>query len=1227
MFPLSKTLAFKLIPVGQTDRNIRNSGILTADEELEQNAIRLKELADDFHKDFIESVLGEMKLIETDNGQLDSIQEYARLIESDFKKDKELEKQFLTVQQSLRRQISRAFTQDSIYPKLDKKELITELLPKRVTGEDAFVLSKFNKFTSYLRYYNMSRMNMYTEDDNTYTIASRVVNDNLPVFYNNLKKYPVIRETLGENTIQQIYRDFEPYLNVATLDEIFTLGYFNLVLTQTQIEVYNSVLNGFNTENGHVPGINHYIHIHNQGLSKGEKALTSLTKLKKQILSDRVKLSWTSKEFQTATDMMQAIQEFHRFYGSEIEKDLRLLLLNIARYNLDGVFIRNDKGLTQISLQNYGRWNSVNEELLQVFSDKVPPRKRSEDEDDFLKRINKYVSNIDSFSITDLDRYMFAHSKPLTDYFTRMGAYESATTQKTNHFVTIANAWTDLYPLLNRVVEGTVKDLSRASDSILVKNYMDAMLELLHFIKPLCSRGDEQGRDTAFYDTFDKLWEQFSQVTNLYNRVRNFMTRKPYTTNKMKLNFGSPTLLDGWSRDKERVNRCCIFRKDGLYYLGILDKTGLDIFTETPTGTPGHCYEKMYYDLFGDAAKMLPKIAFAGKNAGLYQPSEEILRIREQGSYKAGATFNLDDLHKLIDFYKQVMTLNPKWSHVKFPWKETEEYTSIKQFTDDFTGYDYMIEFQPVDADYMHRMVDEGKLHLFQIYNKNFSPYSKGKKSLYTQYFSMLFDPRNMEKVIYKLSGGAEMFFRKASLYPSRPTHPAGLPIENKRPVPGGVPSKSLFKYDLVKDKRYTVDQYMLHLPVSINYSVVEPKGMPVTAKVRQLIREGAFRHIIGIHRGEKNLLYASVIDRNGKLVEQKSLNIIDSDNNGLKISTDYNDLLQRRSNERQQARKDWQTIENIKNIKEGYLGQAVSKITDMILQYDALVVMESLSGKFKNSRMKIEKNIYQKFEKQLVDKLNFLVKKDRDALQPGGILRGYQFTDKSDLSDYQNGIIFYVPSAYTSAICPVTGFVNLFNLHYDKMNTVKSFFGKFDVIRYNPAHNRFEFTFDYTKFTDRAKGSQTQWTISTQGQRVHNYKDNGTWFSEEVNLTNMFHHLFVSHGIDVTGNLKQAIAEVNKRSFYEELVELFNLTVQICNVSTILDEDYLISPVAQEDGTYFRSSAKKTDYPVDTDAGAAYHIALKGSMIIRNIADAAPGEKVRMGITNAEWFSFVQNR
>ena len=134
MFPLSKTLAFKLIPVGQTDRNIRNSGILTADEELEQNAIRLKELADDFHKDFIESVLGEMKLIETDNGQLDSIQEYARLIESDFKKDKELEKQFLTVQQSLRRQISRAFTQDIIYPKLDKKELITELLPKRVTG-------------------------------------------------------------------------------------------------------------------------------------------------------------------------------------------------------------------------------------------------------------------------------------------------------------------------------------------------------------------------------------------------------------------------------------------------------------------------------------------------------------------------------------------------------------------------------------------------------------------------------------------------------------------------------------------------------------------------------------------------------------------------------------------------------------------------------------------------------------------------------------------------------------------------------------------------------------------------------------------------------------------------------------------------------------------------------------------------------------------------------------
>ena len=194
--------------------------------------------------------------------------------------------------------------------------------------------------------------------------------------------------------------------------------------------------------------------------------------------------------------------------------------------------------------------------------------------------------------------------------------------------------------------------------------------------------------------------------------------------------------------------------------------------------------------------------------------------------------------------------------------------------------------------------------------------------------------------------------------------------------------------------------------------------------------------------------------------------------------------------------------IENIKNVKEGYLSQAVSKITDMVLQYNALIFMESLDDKFKKSRQKIEKNVYQKFEQQLVDKLSYLVKKDRQPDQPGGLLKAYQLTDKIEGTSFQNGIIFYVPAAFTASVCPATGFISFFQLKYDNMENVKAFFGKFDAIRYNIQKDHFEFDFNYAKFTDKAKDSREQWTICTHGQRIYNSFENGKYHSEVVNLT-----------------------------------------------------------------------------------------------------------------------------
>ena len=83
-------------------------------------------------------------------------------------------------------------------------------------------------------------------------------------------------------------------------------------------------------------------------------------------------------------------------------------------------------------------------------------------------------------------------------------------------------------------------------------------------------------------------------------------------------------------------------------------------------------------------------------------------------------------------------------------------------------------------------------------------------------YWKMLFDKRNLENVVYKLNGEAEMFYRPASL--KNPViHKANEAVKNKNPL--NEKKWNIFTYDLIKDKRYTVDKFFLHVPLTMNFT------------------------------------------------------------------------------------------------------------------------------------------------------------------------------------------------------------------------------------------------------------------------------------------------------------------------------------------------------------------------------------------------------------------------
>ena len=266
-----------------------------------------------------------------------------------------------------------------------------------------------------------------------------------------------------------------------------------------------------------------------------------------------------------------------------------------------------------------------------------------------------------------------------------------------------------------------------------------------------------------------------------------------------------------------------------------------------------------------------------------------------------------------------------------------------------------------------------------------------------------------------------------------------------------------------------------------------------------------------------------------------------------------------------------------------------------------------------------------------LIDKLNYLVDKKSDPNSAGGLLKAYQLTSKFESFaklGKQSGFLFYVPAWNTSKIDPVTGFVNLLDLRYESEEKAKTLLCKFDSIRYNKNDDWFEFRIDYDKFTTKAQGTQTKWTICTHGTRIETFRNpakNSQWDSREINLTQEFKSLF--EGLDIGGNLKDVIMQQSGKQFFERLLHLIRLTLQIRNSIMGTDIDYIVSPVANRNGVFFDSRNGDVSLPQDADANGAYNIARKGLMIIEQLKATDDPQGIKFDLSNKRWLQFIQQK
>jgi len=1256
LYQVSKTLRFELKAVGKTKENIERNGILERDNQRAVGYKAIKKVIDEYHKSFIELMLDYFELNLTDNGNLDSLEEYFLLYHLPSN-DPTRNDRMARVQDALRKQISDRFMKSEPYKRLFGKELIREdllqfvLTPQfevyirsqkgnanlsehevRLVQEDYLQeIAQFKDFTTYFSGFYENRKNMYVPDDKATSIANRVITENLPKFIDNMDVFARIAASEVATHFNTLYKAMEAYLNVNSIDEIFRLDYFSKVLTQKQIDVYNAVIGGKTLSDGtKIQGLNEYVNLYNMQHKDKTERLPKLKPLFKQILSERNAISWLPDEFVSDNEMLESIESCYQnlkelvFDGKD---SLKELLKGIGEYDLEHIYLPDDLQLTKISQKLYGNW-SVIKKAYEVFLKTENPQRRNETIEKYEARIEKMLKANDSFSMAQINRlmsdYLGDEYKPVESYFASMGAEDDGNVQKPNLFIRIENTHTEANPLLTKIYpEG--KNLSQDKANVeRIKNLLDAIKDLQLFVKPLLGKGTESEKDSRFYGELTPLWETLDQITPLYNMVRNRMTQKPYSEEKIKLNFDNSTLLSGWDLNKEVDNTCTLLRKDGLYYLVIINKQHNRVLTSENISSEGDCYEKMVYKQLGQISQQLPRIAFSNSWQQKITIPADVLRIKKTESFKT----NNDDLQRLIAFYKYFISQHEEWnSFFNIKFTDRDNYKNLPEFYSEVDSLFYSLSFSKVSVAYINQLVDEGKIYLFQIYNKDFSAYSKGTPNLHTMYWKMLFDERNLADVVYKLNGEAEVFFRKHSIEAGRPTHPANKPIENKNKL--NEKKTSVFEYDLVKDRRYTVDKFQFHVPITLNYKAVGMNN--INPIVNAYLKESKATHIIGIDRGERHLLYLSLIDMKGNIVEQYSLNEIVNKYKGNTYRTNYHDLLDAKEQQRNEARRSWQTIENIKELKEGYMSQVIHKIAQLMVKYNAIVVLEDLNLGFKRGRQKVEKQVYQKFEKMLIDKLNYLVDKGCEADQMGGVLNAYQLTNKFESFQKvgkQSGFLFYIPAWNTSKMDPTTGFVNLLDTRYENMARAKAFFAKFKSIRYNATKEWFEFAFDYDDFTTKAAGTKTRWTLCTYGSRIETRRDsqqNNHFISEEFHLTDRFKELFSQYDVNLKGNMMEQICSQDDASFFKKLLHLLHLTLQMRNSQTGTDVDYLISPVMNDKGEFYDSRNCGQSLPVNADANGAYNIARKGLWIVEQIKHSDDLSKPKLAVSNKEWMRYAQ--
>ncbi|MFA6375797.1 MAG: type V CRISPR-associated protein Cas12a/Cpf1 [Candidatus Paceibacterota bacterium] len=1265
-------MRFELKPIGKTQELIEANKVLEKDKLIDDNYHKIKYYLDLLHKKFIKEALSDISF---------DLKDYYKASQVLDKKDKKTRdtlrieenklRDILAVKYDLKANewkekykanfdlkkegIEILFEKDNlnilkaeflVKPTNDSSAPDIEYL-EPLTAEKVNLFDSFKGFTTYFSGFNQTRRNFYSKDDSTTAVANRVVNENLRRFCENIKLF----EDKKSNYREIVITDGER--------QIFDINSYNQCLTQDGIDRYNEVI-GRKAKDESVKGLNQKVNEYRQ---QTKIKLPFFKELYGQIMGGK-ELAFQEVVIESDGKLFDVLEEFIKLNDAKINESKELT---------NSFFEHNeDFDVEKIYLKRLAI-NSIKK----IFGNSAPIFENALPHKETASREEKYKLE-DFISIAQIRDVLLGKELDLPKKMKQLGIISQTMVAEElfngadkkliaeNNYQTFLNAWREEFAARRSDYEiakdaaleviGSDKTFSKKENQIIkIKEYCDAALALYQMMKHFAlEKGSKPVADIESDNDFYKKIDQYCfnyPIIAYYNAFRNFVTKKDYlgrllfpgfNGERQEKDLRSKRVLDGAEKiklnfdiahDHDWGGLAILFRERSSYFIGIPVK-GKKVKIKTNVADySGDGYEMMEYIQL--KFKTLVGKGYVSKFGAKYSEQPDLVAIK-----------NAKEL--IAEKYLNKYPLLGNVLHRNYDSKK-EFGNDIGELLDD----SYALKFRAVNKDFVNKLNEGGDLYLFSIESKDFRVGSTGNSNLQTQYFNYLFDGKGE----IKLNSAVELYMRPRNI---------NLPVK-----------KDKQNKEVIDHKRYAEDKYFLHISIILNFGkekignnggAIKSFGKKFNTTSNQWLIKNKDVNIIGIDRGEKNLAYYSIIGQDGKMIDGGSFNEIEvKDRNGNVIRTvDYADLLRKKAGNRDEARKNWKTIENIKELKNGYISQVVRKICDLILEHNAIVVFEDLNVGFKRTRSALDFPIYQKLELALVKKLNYLVNKNEKLDMAGHYLKAYQLAplvaNPKDIGK-QTGVIYYTPAGYTSKTCPLCGFrKNNNEFYFESIEKAKKTLSKLESIGYDEVKKRFAVTYCFSDFQSDEEKTKAKKQKPNELYANQERKDKFTVYSDVLRYR--WHNLKteramqVGCGEEIVADSKTARGLVKKydineclvglfdgkidyrgsdilnelakkefdKDFYKNLLHYLNLILEIRNCISDTKIDYIQCPVC---GFHSDHPAEKLRLVTNGDANGAYNIARKGLLILEKIRrfkeDIEKIEWKDLSVGIEEWDKFTQ--